>query len=283
MIFCKALKKEFPSKAAMLKAVKDNKELIIDQKKAAIKFSDWLEVKVKSVAQGQEKAEGENTEIKIGDYVYPVINTTNYFDSHGDVHIDDIWNVSVNDQKNKVYYIINHDLEVGKVIAYPEDVTPMIKTMNWTELGRDYPGTTQALIFKVKLSEDGNADANKAIIGRRKLENSIRMRYIRMKLCINDSSQYYKEEYSNWLQYVDKVANREAVEAEGYFWAVLEAQIYKEGSAVLAGSNDVTPILDSLDEDKSHPPAGSEDNKQKEVNPSSDSSTAKRSIINQLM
>lgn len=283
MIFCKELKKEFASKSEMFKALKDNQSLIIDQKKSTIKFSDWLDLKVSHTKSDAEKVEGENTEIKIGDFIYPVINTTNFLDSHGDVHMDGIWDVSVSDQKNKVYYIINHDLELGKVIAYPEDVEPMLKTMNWTDLGRDFQGTTQALIFKVKLSSDGNQEAVKAIMAKRKLENSIRMRYIRVKLCINEPSQYYKEEYSNWNYYIGNVANKDKAEEEGYFFAVLEAQIYKEGSAVLYGSNEVTPILTSINENEASPSDDSSGEKEK-VNPSADSSAAiKRSIINQLM
>jgi len=284
MIFCKDLKKDFRNKSEMYKALKANKNLIIDSKKSVIKFTDWLDMRVMAVKSNTEKAEGDTSEveIKMGDYVFPVINTTNYLDSHGDVHIDDIWNVSVSDQKNKIYYIINHDLEIGKVIAYPEDVEPMVKTMNWTELGRDYTGTTQALIFKVKLTEDGNAEAIKAIMAKRALQNSIRMRYIRMKLCINDQSPYYKEEYSNWLQYYSNVANKEDAEEAGYFWAVLEAAIWKEGSAVLYGSNDVTPVLTSV-EDKNDPLKGSQVITQTQ-DPSADSLAKKKSlIINHLM
>lgn len=279
MIFCKELKKEFRTKSEMFKALKTNKTLLIDKKKSAIKFSDWLDMKVMAVKSDAEKAEG-SAQISMGDYIFPVINTTLLMDSHGDVHINDIWNTSVSDQKNKVYYIINHDLEIGKVIAYPEDVEPMVKTLAWTELGRDYPGNTQALIFKVKLTEDGNSEAIKAIRAKRALQNSIRMRYIRMKLCINDSSQYYKEEYSNWMQYIGDVANKEEAEEAGYFWAVLEAAIYKEGSAVLYGSNDVTPILQTIE--TTDPLLGSlEDNK--EAIPSADRSAKKSLIIHNLM
>lgn len=288
MIFCKELKKDFCTKPDMYKALKANKTLIIDRKKSETKFTDWLDMRVMAVKGQDANKDGENgeVEIKLGDYVFPVINTTNYLDSHGDVHIDGIWDTTIGDQKDKVYYIINHDLEIGKVIAYPQDVQPMVKTLNWTDLGKDYTGTTQALIFKVKLTEDGNEDAIKAIIGKRALQNSIRMRYIRMKLCINDNSQYYKEEYANWLMYIDRVANRDEAEKQGYFWAVLEAAIWKEGSAVLYGSNDVTPILSSSDlEDKSGPLTGSQDKINKNANPSADSSSVskKKQIINHLM
>jgi hypothetical protein len=50
------------------------------------------------------------------------------------------------------------------------------------------------------------------------------------------------EEKENWDKYIGKVANVEQAEEEGYFWAVTEAKIV-EGSAVLFGSNRVTPTL----------------------------------------
>lgn len=253
MIFCKELKKEFTSKAEMFVELKANKETIIGLKKASLKDTDWALISVIG-KEDASKAEGVNSgEIKMGDYIYPVINTTNYMDSHGDVHIDGIWDVSVKDQKNKLYYIINHELEIGKVIGYPEDVEAMVKGMSWTELGRDYPGSTQALIYKVLLTEKGNKDALQAIMNKVALQNSVRMQYVRMKLCINDQSEYSKEEYANWLQYFPVVANSDVALEYGYFWAVLEAKIYKEGSAVLAGSNDVTPILTAINEEKQNP------------------------------
>ena len=39
------------------------------------------------------------------------------------------------------------------------------------------------------------------------------------------------------------IANKEEADRVGYFWAVTEAKIVKEGSMVLFGSNSVTPLL----------------------------------------
>lgn len=277
MIFCKELKKEFGTKSEMFAALKANKEAIIGLKKAATKFTDWVEVYVKSIVDEANKAEGEAVEIKMGDFVYPVINTTNWLDSHGDVHLDGIWDVSAKDQNGKTYYIINHELELGKVIAYPGDVEIMLRKMPWRDLGKDVDGETQALIFKVKLTEKGNTDANKAIMDKVPLENSIRMRYVRIELCINDTSDYYKEEYASWLKHYDKVANKEELNEAGFFWAVVEAKIEKEGSAVLRGSNPVTPILQNIDEEKS--PLDSSSSSESKTDPSADSQRILKSII----
>jgi hypothetical protein len=60
------------------------------------------------------------------------------------------------------------------------------------------------------------------------------------------------------------VANRDEAEADGYFWAIIEAQII-EGSAVVFASNPITPTMeatliqgktDSEDDTNDQPPVG---------------------------
>lgn len=237
--FCKELNKEFDTKAEMFAEIKANKDKIIGLKKAAYKNTDWVCLHKKD--KDTTKAVSEIA--KIGDYVYPVINTTNYFDSHGDVHLDGIWDLSVKDQKNKLYYVINHNLEIGKVIAYPEDVLAFVEQLDWVDLGLPYIGKTQALIYKVQLTDAGNKDAINGIIAKKPFQNSVRMGYIDMILCIDDTSPDYAQEYANFHKYLPIIANKEDAIASGIYWAIPQAKIVKEGSAVLYGSNDATPIL----------------------------------------
>lgn len=247
MIYCKDLDREFATKRDMFIALKENKDTIIGIKKSAVKFSDPISFTAKDISA--TKAEKSDSTVKIGDFIYPVINTTNYLDSHGDVHLDGIWNKSLTEQNGKVYYIINHELEIGKVISYPKDVTPMVMDMSWKELGLPYEGTTQALVFKARLTDKSNPDALKAIIDKEALENSIRMMYVSMKLCIDSNDEELKEEKKDFYNYLPIIANKETVIERGYYWAITEAKIFKEGSAVLFGSNDATPILYNLDKD----------------------------------
>lgn len=239
MIFCKELKKEFENKQEMFAALKENKELIKAAKKATIKFSDPVSLSLKG---GEAtKAEGQE-QIGIGSKIFAVINTTNWLDSHGDVHIDGIWDVSAKDQNGKLYYIINHDLELGKVIAYPGfDIS--VPKLSWSELGLPYSGTTQALIFEPTLTEATNKDALYAIVQKEAIQNSVRMQYISMTLCIDDDGDDFKQERENFYKYLPVIANKQDAIDAGYFWAITEAKIYKEGSAVLFGSNESTPIL----------------------------------------
>lgn len=243
MIFCKELNKEFADKKEMFKALKANKDHIIGLKKAAIKFSDPVGYEIKIKGDATKAEDGEDQAITFGSKVWAVINSTNWLDSHGDVHIDGIWDVSARDQKGKLYYIINHELELGKVISFPDEVEPSVKTVKWSDIGIDYPGTTQLLLFGATLTEASNKDAFYAIANKKPIQNSVRMQYISMTLCINDSDPDFKQEYENFYKYLAVIANKEDAMEQGFFWAVTEAKIYKEGSAVLFGSNEATPIL----------------------------------------
>lgn len=254
MFQCKELGRTFTTQTEMFKALKENKQLLIEAKKAAIKNSDPFFCTSRTPEQaGTVKAD---TGVGAGDYIYPVINTTWWLDTHHDLHIDGIWDKSAKEQNGKVYYIINHDLALGNVISYPKEVEIMLKYMDWRSLGYAYSGQTQALIFKAKLTDKSNADAVAAFKDGEDIQNSVRMLYVSLDLAVNDSSEYYKEEKAVWDKYASKVVNQDALK-DGYFFPIYEAKIYKEGSAVLFGSNEATPVLY---EQPKHiePPAGTQ-------------------------
>jgi hypothetical protein len=69
------------------------------------------------------------------------------------------------------------------------------------------------------------------------------MRYVKIDLAINSEEKYYADEKKVWDKYIDEVANRDEAEKQGYFWAVTEAKAI-EGSAVVIGSNQITPTLE---------------------------------------
>lgn len=240
--YCKILNKAFDDQKEMFRALVDNQEDIINIKKSAIKNSDPIGLQIKrDIPNEVIKALQPNKRLDYGDYVHPVINTTKYLDSHQDVHIDGIWDKSLKEQQGKTYLIVNHELEVGKVITWPKDVTPMVQDIKWKDLGADYTGETQALIFKSKLTTRTNKDAFEAYAEGDPVQHSVRMQYVKMRMAINNKD--YKEEFEAWQTYYPMIANKEDADKEGFFFAILEAKIFKEGSMVLAGSNDITPTL----------------------------------------
>ena len=234
-MFCRELNKEFADKSEMIKAIIEDKQLIIDSKKAAIRHSDNFVATIKGDATKAEQS--------IGSISYPVINTTNYMDSHGDVHGKGIWNKTVAEQAGKLYYVMDHELDVNSVISYPKNVNPIVQSMSWNDLGFDYKGSTEALIYEITLTGTEPQAFTRALY-EGNLQNSVRMQYINIILCVEDSE--FEQERANWDKYIKVVVNRELAEQVGYFWYVTEAKIVKEGSAVLFGSNDATPILRNL-------------------------------------
>lgn len=240
MIFCKELNKQFETKQEMFAELKANRDNIIGLKKAKFKNSDPISVYMRPEVQ---KDAPVSDVIGIGSTVYAVINTTNFFDSCGDVHLDGLWDISIKDNKGKLYYIINHDLEIGKVIAYPNNVDASVVPLKWSDIGLQYPGSMQALVFAVKLTEATNKDALNAIIQKAPLQNSVRMGYITMILCIDSTEDDFATEKANFDKYIKIVANKEDAISAGYMWAIEQAKIVKEGSACLFGANEATPIL----------------------------------------
>jgi hypothetical protein len=169
--------------------------------------------------------------------VVPVINTTNWYDSHGDVHIPGLWKKSISDNKRNGFYLLDtHGRHFEDVIA--ESCAAATKVMSWKELGLDLPGTTEALVFTGIIERGRNEYMFDQYQKGYVKNHSVGMRYIKMLTCIDDDD--YPVQKENWDKYIKEVANREEAEESGYFWAILEAQIV-EGSAVLFGSNSITP------------------------------------------
>lgn len=238
MIHCKELKKDFATKDEMFKELVKNETKIAELKKATLKNTDSINIfgikdndSIKALSF-----------VKDG-FVYPIINTTNYFDSHGDVHFPNLWNKSLKDKSKKIFYVLEHELELDSVIAFPNDVNAFVKNVNWSDLGLAYDGQTQALIFEIPKSKIRIDKVAELFQEQVSFENSVRMRYINVNLAINSTSSDYEKQYALWKARIDQVANKEVAIENGYMWCVDEASIEKEGSLVLFGSNDATPVI----------------------------------------
>ena len=68
------------------------------------------------------------------------------------------------------------------------------------------------------------------------------MQYVKISLGINSTEKDFAEQKAYYDKRISEIANKEVVEEQGYFWGVEEAKIVKEGSMVIFGSNDATPI-----------------------------------------
>lgn len=236
---------QFNTKAELFKYLKENKSLLITEKKSSLKKADSISYSVPvfnakgdviksapNVLDGQVDLE----EIKVS----VVINTTNILDSHGDVHMKGIWTKSLKEQKN-LYLLQEHNMDFEHVIT--DSLTASAKSYTWAELGfPEFKGNTEALIFDANVLSDRNEFMFEQYIKGYVKNHSVGMMYVNLFLCINSDEKYYREEKDNWDKYINEVVNKQDAIDLGYFWAVTEAKVV-EGSAVLRGSNYATPTL----------------------------------------
>jgi len=245
---------EFGSRTEMYAYLHKNKANIIRQKRMEVKHTDGLIIaptletlKPKLLDDGVSKSlilykADQVAASKLLDKeqlnVRAIINTTNVLDSHGDVHIDGLWNRSIKNNSSSLLMLQEHKMEFSKIIASDEDLRASVRNYTWAELGYNFTGSTQALQFDavVKFSRNPEMFYNYAM-GYVK-NHSVGMQYLKIELAFSDDR--YEEEYAVWQKYRPIIANGADADARGYFYAVLEAKVF-EGSAVPIGSNTFTP------------------------------------------
>ncbi|WP_241287496.1 hypothetical protein [Chryseobacterium indologenes] len=237
--------KEFPTRQfatveELYKALSENKSLLKANKILQIKESDSIAYsfavneKKEALKAGEIQADSINVlDVKI------VINTCNIFDSHSDVSIDGSWNRTVNNAK-RILLLEAHKAQFDKIIS--DEIELKVEVISWKDLGFEYEGKTECLVFYARLRKDRNPYMFEQYAKGYVKEHSAGLRYVQIELAINSEAEWNKEEKENWDKYYPKIANKEDVDQYGYFWAVLEQQI-REGSAVVFGSNFATPTL----------------------------------------
>jgi hypothetical protein len=237
--------REFETKADLFKALVEHKKELVSLKKSVTKNAD-------SVAYGYiENISKNNVDKAIASADLPdslnvkvVINTTNFLDSHGDLHINGIWNKSVSDNKTFLH-LQEHNRDFGHVIT--DSAKGSVELMSWNQLGLSYEGTTEALIFESTIDKLRNGFMLKQYANGWVKNHSVGMRYINLELAINSEADYDKEYKERWDKYYPIVANKDLADERGYMWIVSEAKIV-EGSAVVMGSNSATPTLENKQE-----------------------------------
>jgi len=189
--------------------------------------------------------------------IYPIISTTNYMDSHKDVHFNGSMTKTAKEQNGKVVYALDHELKFDSIIAWQKDVNMFVRQIDWSLVGKNFTGKTEALIFEIEKDKISRKDVLAAIENKvSEFQNSIRMVYVKMVLGMNSND---KDHASNKAYYVAEECD--------HFWGVEELKIYKEGSLVVAGgSNDATSIyskeIEAVDNTSKQEPSNDTQDKQ---------------------
>lgn len=231
--------KEYGSMKALHAYLSKHSTAIIEQKKSIVKHADSCSFyqlgkfdEQKKTFEATEKVEDNGIlSVKV------VINTTNIYDSHGDVHIDGIWDKHI---KQATEHLREHQDGFSNVISDGEDLKAYVESFSFKDIGfSNYKGKTQALVFESDIRKDRNEYMYNHYLNNWVKQHSVGMRYKGVHTAIDDKD--YPLEYANYKKYIEKVANKGDIQ-DGYFFAVTEA-IPLEGSAVKRGSNPITPNL----------------------------------------
>lgn len=223
--------------------LKGDKMRLTRLKKSAIKYADAMAYNyaspkssdevVKSLGVGNIDADVKSITAKV------VINTTNILDSHGDVHVKGIWNKSLKENQN-IYHLQEHKQSFSNVIS--DEVIATAKTFTWKQLGYDFDGSTQALVFESKIDDSTNPYMFGLYKSNKVKNHSVGMQYVKVDLAVNSTDKYWADEKALFDEMIDEIANKETAIERGMFWVVREAKVI-EGSAVLIGSNRATPTI----------------------------------------
>ncbi len=241
---------KFKSKEELFKFLIENKDSLIAQKKAELKKADCISYAPLIIRDKDDQNKSNDPVNVIGLEelkVLVVINTTNLMDSHSDVHIRGIWNKSLSENK-MVMHLQEHSMKFDKIISDGSMLKASVKDYNWSELGVNFEGKTQALIFESTIDKNRNPFMFNQYANGWVKNHSVGMRYVKYDLAINDENN--PNEFDAWNKYYPNIANKDRADQKGYFWYVTEAKVI-EGSAVPLGSNWITPTLEN---NKNEPP-----------------------------
>ncbi len=248
----------------LLKFVVENKHILIEEKKSVIKQADCIMNAsgysvsregsiIKSVNGSKSTEDSDTGEVSV------VINTTNWLDSHGDVHMNGIWKRSLNNNSNFLL-LQEHQLKFDHIIS--DKATAFTKKFDWKAMGQNFEGKTEALIFESPIERKRNSFMFNQYKEGWVKNHSVGMRYLNIDIAVNmddddEDARYYKEEIAVWKEVYPLIANKEDADNTNYIWVVREAKIV-EGSAVPIGSNIVTPTLEVKFDSTTHPKISTE-------------------------
>ena len=210
--------REFSTKEELFKALKENKKSLIALKKSIEKRADAVSYVYSEISKINTNKEENGTQTEINKLqVKVVINTTNFIDSHNDLHVNGIWNKSVSDNASKGFlHLQEHDRDFDKVTT--DNAKGYVESISWKSLGFPYNGKTEALIFDSTIEKKRNDFMFKQYANGWVKNHSVGMHYVKIDLAINSQSEHDKDEKELWGKYYPIVAKKEVADERGFFW-----------------------------------------------------------------
>lgn len=268
---------KFEDNKALFAYLKENKESLINKKRSLPIYADAISFAVSKVhgkpSSVNKSAHEDDEEDEDKLRVKVVANTANFIDSHMDMLLPDAWAKSISERKELIPHLHDHIHSLtGKV---GEVVDIFSSTLSFSELGLEGSGSTQSLVFITDILKS----YNEKIFNQYKIggvnQHSIGLQYVKLDLAINDEDS--EKEFEFWTKHLDQAINKEVAEERGFFWVVQEIKLL-ENSAVLFGSNPITPTLDNNVKD-----INTQDVKPGETTSSKESSDDNDSLLKQYL
>lgn len=249
-------KDQFANKKELFKHLVDNYKDIYSAKKSTIKEADGFNF----VYQKSTKSDANKADAVVGNpnelILDLVINSCGVLDSHDDVHIKGCWNKTAKETIGSPL-LDSHQRRFQDIIG--TETEWKVKTVKIEGY------SLQCLTMQAKIERSRNPYMFGQYENKYVRQHSVGMRYIKLYLCINSEYEDYSEYKENWDKYIKDVVTLEAVEEQGYFWAVTEAQAI-EASAVVFGSNPLTPVISAKNEQKEEPSNDTQNNDEEPLN-----------------
>jgi len=233
---------DFQTQKDFFKYLVENKSEIIDLKKSAIKLCDPFGTAVEQIIACKALNTSYRDDITTGMIKRSIIgNTYNWMDSHDDVLLDGVFAKSISETHDKIWHLHDHEHKLASKIGKPVSIYE--KTARWRDLGVNINGKTMALFMDSNIIKDYNPMIFNMYLNGEINQHSVGMRYVQLELAVNDEDM--KQEFAVYKKYIDIIGNKEKVESQGFFFAVKEGKLI-EISAVLAGSNELTPTVENI-------------------------------------
>lgn len=251
-----------------IKELVTNKEELIKLKKAEVKTVNGGLSSITKSTSTQIKGVFKDNDNSLERTI--VGNTYLWMDSHDDVHAKGCFTKSIKENKS-IFHLHDHEFKITSKVG--EAKKTYENEIAWKDLGVNKSGITEALFMDTEIFKDYNAQIFNEYKSNRINQHSVGMQYVKIDLAVNDAE--YETEYKVWQDNIDTLGNSERATEKGYFWLVREAKLI-EISAVLAGSNELTP---TMQEDKTEAVKSTSD-----IEPSIDTQTEiQKELLTQLL
>jgi len=222
--------------------LKDYELEIIDFKKSQIYKGKDKGIAVPFVFNAKESGV-KNLSFAKDNFIYPLISSTKFMDSHDDVHFDGCFNKTAKEQQGRVFFVDTHGRKMSDIISAKSKIKMLVQNVDWEYLGKNYDGQSEVLAFEIAKA-DVRPDALKLMEEERDLECSISMQYVKMFLGVNSKDPAFKENLEYFENRIKDIANSDKALNQNYFFGVEELKIVNEGSLcpITGGSNSATRV-----------------------------------------